>query len=74
MKAEWISVDDERPQYYHPVLCYGYCSFYHNPHSFVCWLASDGEKDIYTISGTDYIINNVTHWMPLPEPPLQTNI
>lgn len=68
--ADWKSVAEEPPQYYGLNLCYS-----NNPSlsvsMAVCWRASDGENEIYTIAGTDIIFNNVTHWMPLPNVPIK---
>lgn len=69
--ADWRMVKD-RPEYYKLILCYGYTPLYSNKTMSVCWLASDGENDIYTIAGTDWIMKNVTHWMPLPSEPICT--
>jgi predicted Rossmann fold nucleotide-binding protein DprA/Smf involved in DNA uptake len=33
---------------------------------------ASGEGDIYTIAGTDYIMKDVSHWMPLPSEPICT--
>ena len=60
---EWISVKEDLPQYYSVNLCYG------NNSTATCWRANDGDKDIYTIAGTDNIMQNITHWMPLPPLP-----
>jgi len=64
--ADWRTVETEKPQYYGLNLCYG------NKSMAVCWRASDGEEDIYTIAGTDTIMQNVSHWMPLPSEPICT--
>lgn len=68
--ANWRTVD-ERPEYYKLILCYGYTPFYSNKTMAVCWFAS-GEGDIYTIAGTDCIMKDVSHWMPLPSEPICT--
>ena len=64
--ADWRMVENEKPQYYALNLCYG------NNSMAVCWRSSDGEEDIYTIAGTDNIMQNVSHWMPLPSEPICT--
>lgn len=67
----WQTVND-RPEYYKLILCYGYTPLYSNKTMAVCWYASDGENDIYTIAGTDWIMKDVSHWMPLPSEPICT--
>ena len=64
--ADWRTVEAEKPQYYGLNLCYG------NKSMAVCWRASDGDNDFYTIAGTDNIMQNVSHWMPLPSEPICT--
>ena len=68
--SDWRTVY-ERPEYYKLILCYGYTPLYSNKTMAVCWFAS-GKGDIYTIAGTDYIMKDVTHWMPLPSEPICT--
>jgi len=65
--ADWKSVETEKPDYYALKLCIS-----NNNSIAVCWRASDGEEDIYTIGGTDNILINVTHWMDLPAFPICT--
>lgn len=60
----WIPIEEETPEYYSINLCYG------NQSISVCWRANDGEEDIYTIAGTDNIMLNISHWMPLPGNPI----
>ena len=64
--ADWRTIENEKPQYYGLNLCYG------NNSMAVCWRASNGDDDIYTIAGTDKIMQNVSHWMPLPSEPICT--
>lgn len=64
--TSWIKVEEEKPEYYKLVLCYWNNSFA------VCWRASDGDNDIYTIAGTDNVILKITHWTHLPEQPTET--
>ena len=64
--ADWRTIENEKPQYYGLNLCYG------NNSMAVCWRASDGDHDIYAIAGTDNIMQNVSHWMPLPSEPICT--
>lgn len=59
MEMEWISVKDRLPEYMRPVI--------------VCrkgGKVEQGHRDIgdwWKVYGTR--TKNVTHWMPLPEPP-----
>lgn len=68
MIDKWISVEDRLPDYYKPVLVI--CN--NTPSMNIVWLASDGDRYFYTELNSDRIISNVTHWMPLPEPPQTT--
>ena len=67
--SEWVKVEDRLPEYYKNVLCYGKTHHYSDKVICTCWIASDGENYIYTITATDNIMTEVTHWMPLPTPP-----
>ena len=66
--SEWISVNDRLPENYIPVIVYcqnfGGIIFYDGQHiddgELVGW-ESDGDCGYPTL--------DVTHWMPLPEPP-----
>lgn len=66
MKDKWISVKEERPPYYTNVLVFGGLT---GTRRNIAWLASDGDKDIWTRLNSMSTIENVTHWQPLPEPP-----
>jgi hypothetical protein len=68
---KWISVKDRLPEYYTNVLVYCTSQFYSGYFKSTAWRANDGGKDIWTITASDNIIDNVTHWMPLPQPPKQ---
>jgi hypothetical protein len=61
---EWISVKDDKPEYYKDVLVYI------NSGIRIAWRGNDGEKDMWTIFPTDILIHP-EFWMPLPEPPKQ---
>jgi len=65
----WRAILEERPDYYKPILCFGQTAEYSVKTMAVCWLASDGEEDIFTIAGTNDIMWDVEHWMPLPNSP-----
>ena len=61
----WIDINKKFPTYYEPVLI-----VLENKHQLVCWRASDGENEIYTILDTDNIITDkITHWKPLSKAP-----
>jgi hypothetical protein len=53
---EWISVKDRLPNIMQGVLvwAHGYSSDY---------------IEIAVYEGNEFTVDNVTHWMPLPEPP-----
>ena len=77
---KWIGVSESMPKHYEEVMIwprpdFGYESFtgHFNPkadgeaygHSGIAgWFSSDYDRD-----GASLIRVNVTHWMPLPEPP-----
>ena len=71
---EWIKVNISKPESFYSVL--GYFMFNERFIDVVCynpdtdkWMAS-----LITIKGKETIMDdeevNVTHWMPLPEPPI----
>lgn len=65
-KSEWISVANKLPIYYNNVLVK-----IANNEMFCAHRVSDGDKSYYVISGTDNLLMNITHWMPLPNSPKQ---
>lgn len=59
----WIPVTERLPEYPRDVLIWKknagtYIGYYNNLDEFKCWMMDAGKK-----------VTNVTHWMPLPEPP-----
>lgn len=58
--TEWISVKDRLPEEYTAVLVYG---------SRGVWLAWLGSDNTWWDSDLDNIGNDITYWMPIPEPP-----
>lgn len=65
--SEWISVEDRLPPNYIPVLCYIpslSSSMWQTVHE--CHIGADGEWHLATAPAYR---EEVTHWMPLPEPP-----
>jgi Protein of unknown function (DUF551) len=66
---EWISVKDRLPPKDTPVLCY-----YYDQYMDVMEYWYDNEKgkpEFFNPPLTAVTIEDVTHWMPLPEPPKQ---
>ena len=62
---EWISVDDELPE----VGRYVVCIAKRNPFSRFMPMVARIEKNGWVNPITEQCISEVTHWMPLPEPP-----
>ena len=62
---EWISVDDELPE----VGGYVVCIAKRNPFSRFMPMAARIEKNGWVNPITEQYISEVTHWMPLPQPP-----
>lgn len=64
---KWISVKERMPEEYKPVLVYAK----HTPEYFSDWFAVMEDTwlgDSWECNG-DSDVHEVTHWMPLPEPP-----
>ena len=62
---EWISVDDELPE----VEGYVVCIAKRNPFSRFMPMVARIEKNGWVNPITEQYISEVTHWMPLPQPP-----
>ena len=62
---EWISVDDELPE----VGGYVVCIAKRNPFSRFMPMVARIEKNGWVNPITEQYISEVTHWMPLPDPP-----
>ena len=62
---EWISVKDRVPE----VGGYAVCIAKRNPFSRFMPMVARIEKNGWVNSMTEQYISEVTHWMPLPEPP-----
>ena len=62
---EWISVDDELPE----VGGYVVCIAKRNPFSRFMPMAARIEKNGWVNPITEQYILDVTHWMPMPNPP-----
>ena len=62
---EWISVDDELPE----VGGYVVCIAKRNPFSRFMPMVARIEKNGWVNPMTEQYISEVTHWMPMPEPP-----
>lgn len=61
---EWISVYDEKPIYYKAVIIFDGNKIHYEWHRMV-----DEHGEFYASLNTDRIIENVTHWMLLPDKP-----
>lgn len=62
---EWISVKDRLPEMLHAALVY--CPKYNNV--FCADIREDGHWYDFIQGNGGQIVDEVTHWMPLPEPP-----
>ena len=62
---EWISVDDELPE----VGGYVVCIAKRNPFSRFMPMVVRIEKNGWVNPMTEQYISEVTHWMPMPQPP-----
>ena len=62
---EWISVDDELPQVGEYVVCIAK----RNPFSRFMPMVARIEKNGWVNPITEQYISEVTHWMPIPQPP-----
>ena len=62
---EWISVEDELPE----VGGYVVCIAKRNPFSRFMPMVARIEKNGWVNPITEQYISEVTHWMPLPQPP-----
>ena len=65
MQSPWVSVNDRLPETYQPVVCY-YDLF---DSQFVGKLTSSGGW-MENQTGLPVLTDRVTHWQPLPEPPV----
>lgn len=63
----------------HDILAYGQYKPYHGSDEFVGWFITGWDPDVqqWLVLGHDdvgcFIYANPTHWMPLPEPPKETD-
>ena len=56
----WISIEDELPQYYQPILADN------GKYTAVVARVSDGDEDFYSICGTDFYMNpDPIKWRPI---------
>ena len=67
---EWISVDDELPE----VGGYVVCIAKRNPFSRFMPMVARIEKNGWVNPITEQYISEVTHWMPIPQPPKGGNM
>jgi hypothetical protein len=63
MKRFWISVEDRLPEKLESFLIYD--------GTVIAWAFLNSDSRYVDMAKCDFY-NNVTHWMPLPEPPKQT--
>lgn len=63
-RMEWISVKDEKPTYYKGVIIFDGKNIYYDWHRM-----ADEEGEFYGSMNTNKIIETITHWRPLLEPP-----
>lgn len=61
MMHRWVKIKDKKPEYYKSVLV-KYTDIFGKTMPALAWRASDGEHDIWTITGTDAIIIKVLCW------------
>lgn len=63
-KNQWISVDDKLPEFFQYVLIY-------HPAMRCTLLGSfiKGSHKFRDVAGNSFYKDDITHWMPLPEPP-----
>ena len=68
---KWISVKDRSPDIYTIINCFGVAGHNTCRSSAVCVAKHFDDRDEYEykIYGTDSIMKNVTHWMPMLKPP-----
>lgn len=68
--AHWISVNDRLPDFYVGVFVYDNCSY---ESTIACRIkGNNGGWIWYSRMFRPEDVVNVTHWMPLPEPPKET--
>ncbi len=68
---EWISVENRLPERQQNILAYGERSLIWSGTrlgTYQVEFSQDDDGD-YWISGGNRTLKNVTHWMPLPDPP-----
>ena len=68
LSVEWISVKDEMPEVHEEVLVYNKGGSSPNTIG-VAWIEGSGMTSFDHAEGGYY---DVTHWMPLPEPPKES--
>lgn len=65
--AEWISVKDRLPKVRFIVLAY------EAPTNDISLAFREKSSEKFVDCGSNYYLNTVTHWMPLPKPPEEPN-
>ena len=70
--SEWVSVKDRLPDGMEDVLV---CVFWHERwQTLIGWCRKSDEQWYAYISHGERSVENVSHWMPLPQPPVATDI
>lgn len=64
-KPKWVSVEDELPNF-------GYQYIVSLEFSEPCTVCAVFDEGQFTCAETEEVFTNVSHWMPLPEPPKPT--
>lgn len=59
---EWNKIENKKPSNGAKVLCFG--------KFFICVGVYDGDDFFDLLDGEYFVKNCVTHWQPLPEPPI----
>jgi hypothetical protein len=76
---KWINVKDKLPEKNKVVLAYGKTTYADNNDFEVreCWVKVDVTPPLWRYDigccGDEYYLENVTHWMPFPEKPNESN-
>ena len=65
--TEWISVKDRLPENYKNVLCVSKFLDIRDITVAHCW--ESYQKESFWMDTHSFPLTDITHWMPLPEPP-----
>ena len=67
---EWISVEDRLPKTFRTVLIWTNASWVVTTARYKYWSSKPVEFNKWVTNEYENIPGDVTHWMPLPEPPV----